>query len=70
MTKNVSSYESKSIDNINHILNVFENLKVCNGLTNNDYHKVKNTFSPDKCVESFGRFRHAQCNKIVSNEIG
>lgn len=71
MTKILKLYELKSIDDINNILKDFENLEVCNCLANNnDFQKVKTTFSPDKCIESFGRFRHTHCKRIITNEIG
>jgi len=70
MTNILRTYELKSIQDFNRILISFENLKVCNhSANNNEFQKVKTTFSPDKCIESFGSFCHAYCTKIASNKI-
>jgi len=70
MTNILSICELKTVEDLENMLSIFENLKVCPGLINKrDFQKVKSTFNPDQYIETLERFRHSQCTKIASNEL-
>lgn len=69
MSKILNTIVPKYVDDVNYILNTFDKWKVCHGLPNNNgYDMIKTTFGPNKSLESFGRIRHANCAKIISEE--
>jgi len=58
MPKILNTIVPKYVDDVNYILNIFDKLKVCHGLPNNNgYDMIKTTFGPNKSLESFGRIR-------------
>jgi len=68
-SKILNTCAPKNVYDVNYILNKFDEGKVCHGLSNNnEYNMIKTTFGPNKSVESFGRIRHANCAKIISEE--
>lgn len=67
----LNTNEPKSLDDFKNILSAFDKLKVCQGLNiKNEYKILKTNFGPDELKELYGRFRHTNCTKIISEEIG
>ncbi|VVC42399.1 Zinc finger, C2CH-type [Cinara cedri] len=63
--------ELKDLYDISSLINEFDKIKVCYGyIINDEYQLLKSNFDSIKCVESYGRFRHANCTKIIIDEKG
>lgn len=67
----LTSIVPKDSNDLTSIINEFDKIKVCHGYAiDNEYQLLKTTFDLNKCIESFGRFRHTNCTKIVIDEKG
>jgi len=64
-----SDYKPETVENFENVIGLLNKLKVCHGsILTSKYTDIKSTFG-SQFVESYGQWRHANCTKIIINDI-